>query len=396
MYPSNGTETHEANRKSHKEEGTKRRQLEAVDRQSTRTELQKYSHPLTSSSDHLYLHHYWSGAAADVNTHQTVELGTAMRDDLIASYPGGFHNTISSKAKTMQSMKWKATVNSKPVYDLDAFFGRLLIVGQKRDISIADLFNYELAPIPPSLINDNGCLRKSDKSILVRKLGSTIASPSDPDILLIYGNRRLYHVVWPVPGTVENIVASIKVRLGTLSYKVYVIFDRYDGVSAKDHERQRRPGDGTRPYHLATNTPLPARKYVMGNNDNKRQLIQLLCPFHICEKVELVSYLNCMARHDEADITLISYMIHAVREGAHRVRIQCDDTGVFVLLVYWSWKANVEADVRFEKWDGAVLSINDTVISLGAKCKGILATHALCGCDIIPPPFHVAEAKQCH
>ena len=54
----------------------------------------------------------------------------------------------------------------------------------------------------------------------------------------------------------------------------------------------------------------------------------------------------------------------------------------FYVLVYWSWKANVEADVRFEKWDGAaVLSINDTVISLGAKCKGILATHALCGCD---------------
>ena len=330
MYPSNGTETHEANRKSHKEEGTKRRQLEAVNRQSTRTDLQKYSHPLTSPSDHLYLHHYWSGATADVNTHQTVELGTAMRDYLIASYPGGFHHTISSKVKTMQRMKWKATVNSKPVYDLDAFFGRLLIVGQKGDISIADLFNYELAPVPPSLMNDYGCLRKSDKSILVRKLGSTIASPSDPDILLIYGNRRLYHVVWPVPGTVENIAASIKARLGTLSYKVYVIFDRYDGVSAKDHERLRRPGDGTRPYHLATNTPLP------GNNDNKRQLIQLLCTFHICEKVELVGYLDCMARHDEADITLISYMLHAVREGAHRVRIQCDDTGVLVLLVYWS------------------------------------------------------------
>ena len=258
------------------------------------TLIRSHHHPIMQ----LYLHHYWSGATADVNTHQTVELGTAMRDYLIASYPGGFHHTISSKVKTMQSMKWKATVNSKPVYDLDAFFGRLLIVGQKRDISIADLFkatvnskpvydldaffgrllivgqkrdisiadlfNYELAPVPPSLINDYGCLRKSDKSILVRKLGSTIASPSDPDILLIYGNRQLYHVVWPVPGTVENIAASIKARLGTLSYKVYVIFDRYDGVSAKDHERLRRPGDGTRPYHLATNTPLPARKYVMG------------------------------------------------------------------------------------------------------------------------------------
>ena len=218
-----------------------------------------------------------------------------MRDDLIASYPGGFHHTISSKVKTMQNSKRKATVNSKPVYDLDAFFGRLLIVGQNRDISIADLFNYKLAPVPPSLINEYGSLRKSDKTILVQKLGSTIASPSDPDILLIDGNQLLYHVVWPVPGTVENIAASIKARLGTLSYKVLVIFDRYDGVSAKDHERLRRPGDGARPHHLAINTPLPARKYVMGNNDNKRQLIQLLCIFHISEKVELVSYLDCMA-----------------------------------------------------------------------------------------------------
>ena len=113
-------------------------------------------------------------------------------------------------------------MNSKPVYDLDAFFGRLLIVGQKRDISIADLFNYELAPVPPSLINDYGCLRKSDKSILVRKLGLTIASPSDPDILLIEWNQLLYHVVWPMPGTVENIAASIKDRLGTLSYKCHI------------------------------------------------------------------------------------------------------------------------------------------------------------------------------
>ena len=166
MYATNGTETHEANRKSHKEEGTKRRQLEAADRQRMRTELQKYYHPLTSPSDHLYNISTGQVATADVNTHQTVELGTAMRDDFIASYPGRFHHTISSKVKTTQSMERKATVNSKPVYDLDAFFGRLLIVDQKRDISIADLFNYELAPVPvpPSLINDYGCLRKSDES----------------------------------------------------------------------------------------------------------------------------------------------------------------------------------------------------------------------------------------
>ena len=174
-------------------------------------------------------------------------------------------------------MKRKATVNSKPVYDLDAFFGRLLIVGHKRDISIADLFNYELVPVPPSLINDYAYLRKSDESILVRKLRSTIASPSDPDILLIEGNQLLYHVVWPVPVTVKTSPPASRPGLAHCHTKcMSVIFDWYDGVSAKDHERLRRPGAGTRPYHLAINTPLPARKCVMGNNDKR-----LLCTFHI-------------------------------------------------------------------------------------------------------------------
>ena len=77
-------------------------------------------HPLTSPSDHLYNIITGQVATADVNTHQTVELGTSMRDDFIASYPGGFHH-ISSNVKTMQSMKRTATVNNKPVYDLDAF-----------------------------------------------------------------------------------------------------------------------------------------------------------------------------------------------------------------------------------------------------------------------------------
>ena len=43
----------------------------------------------------------------------------------------------------------------------------------------------------------------------------------------------------------------------------------------------------------------------------------------------------------------------------------------------WSWKANVEADVQFENWDGTVLSINATVISLDSKFEGILVSPVL-------------------
>ena len=53
MYPSSAKEIR-TERKKHKGKGSKGRQLEASDRHRMCTEQQKYSHPLTSSSDHLY------------------------------------------------------------------------------------------------------------------------------------------------------------------------------------------------------------------------------------------------------------------------------------------------------------------------------------------------------
>ncbi len=77
-------------------------------------------------------------AVADINKPQADELGTTVQKDFIASHPGGIRNIISSKGKTIKSKKHKtATVNDIPVFDVDAVFARQLIVGQKRDISIA-------------------------------------------------------------------------------------------------------------------------------------------------------------------------------------------------------------------------------------------------------------------
>ena len=91
-------------------------------------------------------------------------------------------------------------------------------------------------------------------------------------------------------------------------------------------------------------------------------------------------------QHDEADISLISYMLHAASAGAEIVRILSDDTDVFVLLVYWCWKRRVSCRVQMEKWDGSVLDINATVSQNGDKCQGMLGMHALSGCDSVSYP----------
>ena len=100
------TRRHGPNEK-HKGKGSKGRQLEVSDGHTMCTELQKYSHPLTSSSNHPYNTITGQVAVADINKHQADELGTTVQNDFIASHPGRTCNTISSKGKTTKSKKRK-------------------------------------------------------------------------------------------------------------------------------------------------------------------------------------------------------------------------------------------------------------------------------------------------
>ena len=91
--------------------------------------------------------------------------------------------------------------------------------------------------------------------------------------------------------------------------------------------------------------------------------------------------------HDEADITMISYVLEAANSGKRIIRVLSDDTDVFVLLVYWVYRAELECKVQMERWDGTVLDINATCAELGPKCLQLLGMHALSGCDTTSYPF---------
>ncbi|CAL8282704.1 unnamed protein product [Boreogadus saida] len=74
----------------------------------------------------------------------------------------GFHSPIGKIITTMEVMKKALTVKGKPIYDMEALFARLLVVGQQRGIEFNDVFDHEPSPVPPSLIDEFGCLRKGD------------------------------------------------------------------------------------------------------------------------------------------------------------------------------------------------------------------------------------------
>ena len=78
-----------------------------------------------------------------------------------------FHKTIKKKVKTMELLNKAVTVKGKAIYDIETLFSRLLVVGQQCSIDIADVFQFELSPVPPALIDEYGCLGKGDKAVLV-------------------------------------------------------------------------------------------------------------------------------------------------------------------------------------------------------------------------------------
>ena len=91
--------------------------------------------------------------------------------------------------------------------------------------------------------------------------------------------------------------------------------------------------------------------------------------------------------HDEANVTIVSYIIQGASHGKSVIRVLSDDTDVFVLLVYWVHRAGLQCKVQMERWDGTVLDINATCADLGEKCLQLLGMHALSGCDTISYPY---------
>ena len=93
-----------------KEEGEKRRILDADDRNRVYEELKKHSHPLKLTSSSLYNIINGKMANAFVNVQETRKMGESMLVDFRSALPGGFHAPLKRKVKTMEYIKCGVTI----------------------------------------------------------------------------------------------------------------------------------------------------------------------------------------------------------------------------------------------------------------------------------------------
>ena len=155
----------------------------------------------------------------------------------------------------------------------EALFARFLIIGHQPNIQLLSVFQYKISSVPHSLVDEFGYLLKGDKSVLMKRLGSD--SESVPNVLLAD------HIVWRTSGTVADIAESCKACLTSgekyQGATIFIIFARwaYEELSAKDHEQQRRAGEGAAIYQLTLTSPLPPRDAIKPSQQVPAESISL-------------------------------------------------------------------------------------------------------------------------
>ena len=105
-----------------------------------------------------------------INLDEAGDIGMRIASDFTDSLPEGFHAPVHSQVKAMQVMKKGVEIKVKTPYGMEQLYGRLLVISQARNVSLEEIFNHELAPLPLSLFDEFGLLRKSVKSDLTSKL----------------------------------------------------------------------------------------------------------------------------------------------------------------------------------------------------------------------------------
>ena len=102
--------------------------------------------------------------------------------------------------------------------------------------------------------------------------------PSTPDVVTVDMQYiMLYHIVWPYGRDASVLFENTNQRLS--GYHGYLpgteeilVFDRYDDISSKEHERIRRGDVGYTDYNLPINSSLPSRDAILKNKHNKLEL----------------------------------------------------------------------------------------------------------------------------
>jgi hypothetical protein len=188
--------------------------------------------------------------------------------------------------KTFENMTKKirrVSSNKEIVLKFDhKLFGHMLLVASSRKLDMKNVLGHPLGPLPWSLANCDGTIKKNNKASLARKL-ETNAHPAEnipgPSACIIDGMGIMQKVKGDnltFEELSDQLLASV-LRLSGGSSRIDVVFDVYLELSIKEAERTlRRSDQGIRFTNIVPGHKIQQWRRLLSCGISKMKLIQFI------------------------------------------------------------------------------------------------------------------------
>ena len=336
--------------------------------------------------------------------------------DVLETGSKSINDPISKNAYPLMSTAIKRTKGNEKVKTVKLnsdIFSQAVAVMHNREVSLIELFTYELHFYPPSLANYGLMNFPKDKSDMVHELVTPCINNVPEDIkefvptatLILDGNRLIQNNNPKSKMTFNEYAEWLSNNIIRLYFQVYqridVVFDQFVEGSMKkssfeERKQLRRNVVGT--------TKCPGNwQQFLKDRVNKRNLNEFLGSklgtftyptgrqfFITCREKVLSNCIGSMedSDHEGADTRIVLHVQHALSQGMNQIRIMTDDTDTVIvaLAVYHFLRSqyvfeDIAIDYKMGKQHKSI-SLKELAESLGApRCSAIPFLHALTGSD---------------
>ena len=345
----------------------------------------------------------FSGVVArkEVNVHNALALGWAIQDKFTNNSVYDMKVSKKDTATTFSVMRKPLKVNGENLYmSSTQVQQRIIAVAHSQGPLEREIFKYELAPVAPSLFNDDGTMRKNTKSDLANYIieSADIVTNNDYDddffsAVIICGSQHLNKLSWPKSGTFEDFCAYYKktilqYRIPNVPFIITVDIIKENMTKGPEQKRRRLLSGCCGPRVIvAYERPIPSDKAIfLSNKENKKDLVKMLVNY--LENEPRLKIIPAFEEGD-ADTLLVSKAIEYARNGP--IKLYATDTDVEVMALYhFDQKKHFDIILIM---GSKYVSIKQAADAFGHLRKFIPFAHAITGCDTTSAIFGQGKIK---
>ena len=322
---------------------------------------------------------------------------------------------------TMNKTK-NCKVNSRivPLQATKDLFAKISFVAQIRSIDMRSIFQFPLGPLPWSLAEPIGSLKKTSKAALLHKLEGKvhpIESIQGPHMLIVNGMAYVQQTK-VADKTFGDFALDLLQRIlliGVRATRIDVIFDDYRDSSIKNIERSRRSAGNLLFQSIVSSTAIKQWGLLLSSGKNKNSLVKFVCnewrkeeyrnkirqkDLYVTDGVEVIKLSSTAittiqelnSNHEEADTRMVLHATHASSDS-NPIVISSPDTDVFVICLVFQHIINLDifflTGVKNSRRTIDISAVAENIFVTLNLCEAskemimesLIGLHSFTGCD---------------